>query len=120
MLYACVERFDVMGGRGNILGWEEEVNKATITIYSTIFFFSYSIICLAFSIFSDYLRSVTASNLFFIFVFISLLFLISSFCFFFSFFSSFVFSGILGLFHVLSLIILHVIFVFLILSCFFL
>jgi hypothetical protein len=28
MLYACVERFDVMGGRGNIfrLGWE--VNKA--------------------------------------------------------------------------------------------
>jgi hypothetical protein len=26
MLYACVERFDVMGGRGNILGWDGEVN----------------------------------------------------------------------------------------------
>jgi hypothetical protein len=28
MLHTCVERFDVMDGRGNILGWEEEVNKA--------------------------------------------------------------------------------------------
>jgi hypothetical protein len=28
MLHACVERFDVMGGRENILGWEGEVNKA--------------------------------------------------------------------------------------------
>jgi hypothetical protein len=28
MFHAYVERFDVMGGRGNILGWEEEVNKA--------------------------------------------------------------------------------------------
>jgi hypothetical protein len=28
MLHACVERFDVMGGRGNILGWDVEVNKA--------------------------------------------------------------------------------------------
>jgi hypothetical protein len=28
MLHACVERFDVMGGRKNILGWEGEVNKA--------------------------------------------------------------------------------------------
>jgi hypothetical protein len=28
MLYACVERFDVIGGRGNILGWDGEVNKA--------------------------------------------------------------------------------------------
>jgi hypothetical protein len=28
MLHACVERFDVMGGRENILGWVEEVNKA--------------------------------------------------------------------------------------------
>jgi len=28
MLHACVERFDVMGVRGNILGWEGEVNKA--------------------------------------------------------------------------------------------
>jgi hypothetical protein len=27
MLHACVERFDVMGGRGNILGWDGEVNK---------------------------------------------------------------------------------------------
>jgi hypothetical protein len=30
MLHACVERFDVMGGRGNILGWEGEVNKAAV------------------------------------------------------------------------------------------
>jgi hypothetical protein len=22
MLHACVEKFDVMGGRGNILGWD--------------------------------------------------------------------------------------------------
>jgi hypothetical protein len=29
MLHACVERFDVMGGRGNILGWVGEVNKAS-------------------------------------------------------------------------------------------
>jgi hypothetical protein len=28
MLHACVERFDVMGGRRNILGWDGEVNKA--------------------------------------------------------------------------------------------
>jgi hypothetical protein len=28
MLHACVERFDVMGVRGNILGWDGEVNKA--------------------------------------------------------------------------------------------
>jgi hypothetical protein len=28
MLHACVERFDVMGGRENILGWDGEVNKA--------------------------------------------------------------------------------------------
>jgi hypothetical protein len=28
MLHAYVERFDVMGGRENILGWDEEVNKA--------------------------------------------------------------------------------------------
>jgi hypothetical protein len=24
MLYACVERFDARGGRGNILGWDGE------------------------------------------------------------------------------------------------
>jgi hypothetical protein len=30
MLHACVKRFDVMGGRGNILGWEGEVNKALV------------------------------------------------------------------------------------------
>jgi hypothetical protein len=30
MLHACVERFDVMGGRENILGWDGEVNKAYI------------------------------------------------------------------------------------------
>jgi hypothetical protein len=28
MLHAYVERFDVMGGRENILGWDREVNKA--------------------------------------------------------------------------------------------
>jgi hypothetical protein len=28
MLHACVERFDVMSGRGNILSWVGEVNKA--------------------------------------------------------------------------------------------
>jgi hypothetical protein len=33
MLHACVKRFDVMGGRGNILGWEGEVNKASVTYY---------------------------------------------------------------------------------------
>jgi hypothetical protein len=30
MLHACVERFDVMDGRGNILGWDGEVNKAIV------------------------------------------------------------------------------------------
>jgi hypothetical protein len=30
MLHAWVERFDVMDGRENILGWDEEVNKAYI------------------------------------------------------------------------------------------
>jgi hypothetical protein len=29
MLHACVERFDVMSVRGNILGWDGEVNKAS-------------------------------------------------------------------------------------------
>jgi hypothetical protein len=29
MLHAYVERFDVMGGRENILGWDGEVNKAS-------------------------------------------------------------------------------------------
>jgi hypothetical protein len=28
MLHACFERFDVMDGRENILGWDGEVNKA--------------------------------------------------------------------------------------------
>jgi hypothetical protein len=28
MLHTCVERFDAIGGRGNILGWDREVNKA--------------------------------------------------------------------------------------------
>jgi hypothetical protein len=28
MLYVCVERFDVIGERENILGWNGEVNKA--------------------------------------------------------------------------------------------
>jgi hypothetical protein len=31
MLHAYVERFDVMGGRGNILGWDGEVNKAKVS-----------------------------------------------------------------------------------------
>jgi hypothetical protein len=30
MLHTYVERFDVMGGRENILGWDEEVNKACV------------------------------------------------------------------------------------------
>jgi hypothetical protein len=30
MLHACVERFDVMDGSENILGWDEEVNKAIV------------------------------------------------------------------------------------------
>jgi hypothetical protein len=30
MLHACVERFDVMCVRGNILGWEGEVNEAFV------------------------------------------------------------------------------------------
>jgi hypothetical protein len=30
MPHACVERFDVMGGRENILVWEGEVNKAIL------------------------------------------------------------------------------------------
>jgi hypothetical protein len=30
MLHACVERFDVMGGKWNILGWDGEVNKALV------------------------------------------------------------------------------------------
>jgi hypothetical protein len=28
MLHACVERFEVMGERGNILGWDWKVNEA--------------------------------------------------------------------------------------------
>jgi hypothetical protein len=35
MLHACVKRFDVMGGRGNILGWEGEVNKAYMGVIGT-------------------------------------------------------------------------------------
>jgi hypothetical protein len=35
MLHACVEKFDVMGERGNILGWDREVNKACIDFTST-------------------------------------------------------------------------------------
>jgi hypothetical protein len=30
MLYACVEKFDVMGVRGNILGWDREVNTPLV------------------------------------------------------------------------------------------
>jgi hypothetical protein len=30
MLYAYVERFDVMGEKGNILGWDGKVNKAEV------------------------------------------------------------------------------------------
>jgi hypothetical protein len=32
MLHVYVERFDVMGERGNILGWDEEVNKASVVL----------------------------------------------------------------------------------------
>jgi len=60
-------------------------------IVNSFFSFSYSITCSAFSLFLDYLRSVTVSDSFFIFVFVPLLFLISSFCLFFSFFSFFLF-----------------------------
>jgi hypothetical protein len=31
MLHAWVERFDVIGVRGSILGWDGEVNKARIS-----------------------------------------------------------------------------------------
>jgi hypothetical protein len=31
MLHAYVERFDVIGGRGNILGWDREVNQASVS-----------------------------------------------------------------------------------------
>jgi hypothetical protein len=34
MLHACVERFDVMGGRENILVWDGEVNKAVKKVVS--------------------------------------------------------------------------------------
>jgi hypothetical protein len=37
MLHAYVERFDVMGGRGNILGWDGEVNKAMLYFYFTTY-----------------------------------------------------------------------------------
>jgi hypothetical protein len=33
MLHACVERFDVMGERKNILGWDGEVNKALLIFF---------------------------------------------------------------------------------------
>jgi hypothetical protein len=36
MLYTCVERFDVMGERENILGWDGEVNKAIDRIHEGI------------------------------------------------------------------------------------
>jgi hypothetical protein len=37
MLHAYIERFDVMGGRGNILGWDGEVNPASVcTLYSVV------------------------------------------------------------------------------------
>jgi hypothetical protein len=32
MFYAYVERFDVMGERWNILGWDGEVNKALVVV----------------------------------------------------------------------------------------
>jgi hypothetical protein len=32
MLHACVERFDVMDERENILGWDGEMNKASVAI----------------------------------------------------------------------------------------
>jgi hypothetical protein len=38
MLHAYVERFDVMGGRENILGWDGEVNKPLVVITQWIYF----------------------------------------------------------------------------------
>jgi hypothetical protein len=35
MLHACVQRFDVTDNRGNILGWDEEVNKALASMIQT-------------------------------------------------------------------------------------
>jgi hypothetical protein len=35
MLHTYVERFDVMGERGNILGWDGEVNKAFVAEFCT-------------------------------------------------------------------------------------
>jgi hypothetical protein len=32
MLHACVEKFDVVGERENILGWDGEVNKALVLV----------------------------------------------------------------------------------------
>jgi hypothetical protein len=37
MLHAYVEIFDVMGGRGNILGWDVEVNKALMSDPTCLF-----------------------------------------------------------------------------------
>jgi hypothetical protein len=36
MLHACVERFDVIGVRENILSWDGEVNKAKAKVISFI------------------------------------------------------------------------------------
>jgi hypothetical protein len=36
MLHTCVERFDVIGGRENILGWDGEVNKAYVNVYGDL------------------------------------------------------------------------------------
>jgi hypothetical protein len=41
MLHACIERFDVMGGRENILGWDGKVNKAIATYPSWSSNFTY-------------------------------------------------------------------------------
>jgi hypothetical protein len=36
MLHTCVERFDVMGERENILGWDGEVNKALVKLWAAL------------------------------------------------------------------------------------
>jgi hypothetical protein len=47
MLHACVERFDVMSGRENILGWDGEVNKALVDKFAYFPYITFDLpICL--------------------------------------------------------------------------
>jgi hypothetical protein len=90
-----------------------------ITIYSKFIFFPFPIPLSIWPFLFFRLSPISyLSDPFFIFVSVSLLFLISSFCFS-SPFSRFFFSRLPGSFHALSLIILHFIFIFPVLSYFF-